>query len=69
MSGTGNDYVGKLNKTRSNRTCADWINYVVNNSINYEYLNDTLYPDMNAQNAKNFCRNPSRTIAGVFFKF
>ncbi|XP_068990496.1 uncharacterized protein [Neodiprion pinetum] len=30
------------------------------------YLNDTLYPEQNVKSASNFCRNPSRNIAGAW---
>ncbi|XP_076247823.1 uncharacterized protein LOC143187497 [Calliopsis andreniformis] len=31
-----------------------------------EYFNDTLYPDGSADDASNYCRNPSRNIAGTW---
>ncbi|XP_053989408.1 uncharacterized protein LOC128881959 [Hylaeus volcanicus] len=31
-----------------------------------EYFNDTLYADGNARSARNYCRNPSRNIAGTW---
>ncbi|KAF5274388.1 hypothetical protein FQA39_LY07268 [Lamprigera yunnana] len=63
MAGTGNDYVGKVNVTRSNRTCNYWVEAFTNNTYP-EYNNDTLFPDISIEDAENFCRNPSRTIAG-----
>lgn len=63
MAGTGNDYIGKLNTTRSNRTCQFW-NTNTPHPINSTYLNGTLYADQNVTLAKNFCRDPSRNIAG-----
>ncbi|XP_031329479.1 uncharacterized protein LOC116160424 [Photinus pyralis] len=64
VAGTGNDYIGKLNKTRSRRTCRNWINALSNNGRFSEYLNDTLFTDMTVKDADNFCRNPTRSIAG-----
>lgn len=83
MAGTGNDYIGKVSVTRSNRTCQTWaspqkltttvkpINATkkVKRGVRYhrvdrEYLNGSLYADMSAEAALNFCRNPSRSIAG-----
>lgn len=64
MAGTGNDYIGQLNRTRSNKTCAYWTTILKNDTNNIHLLNDTLYPDMSSADAKNFCRNPSRSIAG-----
>ena len=34
--------------------------------VNSEYFNDTLYPDHSARNASNYCRDPSRNIAGTW---
>ncbi|XP_076666475.1 plasminogen isoform X2 [Andrena cerasifolii] len=31
-----------------------------------KYFNDSLYPDGSAKNASNYCRNPSRNIAGTW---
>ncbi|KAF5275199.1 hypothetical protein FQR65_LT04231 [Abscondita terminalis] len=64
MAGTGNDYVGKLNVTRSNRTCANWSEYLSKNPEHSNFLNDTLYPDLKLEDAGNFCRNPSKSIGG-----
>lgn len=100
MAGTGNDYIGRVNVTRSNRTCQVWSTQnpkqnqtiVSNNTIlgttktskthnatnsskiiargiqkhrvDPEFLNGSLYADMSAESALNFCRNPSRSIAG-----
>lgn len=95
MAGTGNDYIGKVNVTRSNRTCQRWYvpqklpvnttelanstttvnpnnkNVAVRHAddvqyhhVDSEYLNGSLYAEMSAEIAANFCRNPSRTIAG-----
>ncbi|XP_074036621.1 tyrosine-protein kinase hopscotch isoform X2 [Leptinotarsa decemlineata] len=65
MAGTGNDFIGSLSTTRSNRTCAPWvIDTFSMNAVNTKIWNDTLFPDMTAIKAKNFCRNPSRNISG-----
>lgn len=132
MAGTGNDYIGKLNVTRSNRTCQFWIDNTAkkNNTnstlktnsatktnltikrnshlkrstnvkistekttplilkgfrkrflgliskkekvfhrhpVKKKYLNDSLYADTNALDAQNYCRNPSRDIAGSYYQ-
>lgn len=34
--------------------------------VNPEYFNDTLYPEHSARNASNYCRDPSRNIAGTW---
>lgn len=91
MAGTGNDYIGKMNVTRSNRACQRWlvrtnnisnetnmnttanlnvtlnrrnINVIQYHEVDPQFLNGSLYADMSAEVAENFCRNPSRTIAG-----
>lgn len=38
----------------------------VGSTVFQEYFNDTLYPEGSARNASNYCRNPSRNIAGVW---
>lgn len=58
MAGTGNDYIGMVNSTRSHRTCINW----TKNKL--KIWNDTLFPDMTAEKAENFCRNPARDISG-----
>ncbi|KAL6258952.1 hypothetical protein P5V15_008878 [Pogonomyrmex californicus] len=35
-------------------------------SINRAYLNDSLYPERSVRKANNYCRNPSRNIAGTW---
>ncbi|KAG5896415.1 hypothetical protein JTB14_022498 [Gonioctena quinquepunctata] len=65
MAGTGNDYIGSLSTTRSNRTCAPWVfDSFATRAPNRKIWNDTLFPDMAAVKAKNHCRNPSRNISG-----
>lgn len=64
MAGTGNDYVGHLMITRSNRECQDWFNAVSIHPEEKDYLNETLFADLSLQDIMNFCRNPSRDIAG-----
>uniref|UniRef100_A0A6P7G073 Uncharacterized protein LOC114336079 isoform X1 n=2 Tax=Diabrotica virgifera virgifera TaxID=50390 RepID=A0A6P7G073_DIAVI len=94
MAGTGNDYSGTLNRTRSNRTCNAWVTETfldTNSSLknsSIEFLlkkdypelsttpvsteaqnpvwNDTLFPEGSSAKAENFCRNPSRNIAGTW---
>lgn len=65
MAGTGNDYIGGINITRSNRTCARWDfqNSPVNPMLQIRW-NNTLFADMSATKADNMCRNPSRDVAG-----
>lgn len=96
MAGTGNDYVGQLNFTRTNRTCQFWYddtnditsfpeNHTTASSVKLnkikrtesvsskfqlhtvkqEYLNDSLFGDTSKVKAENYCRNPSRDIAGI----
>ncbi|XP_017755449.1 PREDICTED: uncharacterized protein LOC108547430 [Eufriesea mexicana] len=38
----------------------------VGSTVFQEYFNDTLYPEGSAKNASNYCRNPSRNIAGAW---
>lgn len=35
-------------------------------NINQAYLNDSLYPEHSVQKASNYCRDPSRNIAGTW---
>lgn len=94
MAGTGNDYIGKVSVTRSNRTCQTWstlkpnktkfaneTEYITSTTetinttkitrhkvryhkVDPEFQNGSLYADLSAEAALNFCRNPSRSIAG-----
>lgn len=84
MAGTGNDYIGKVNTTRTNRTCRPWYTPKSSSDKNFsfdnetlnasepvywhkvprELLNNSLYADMSVEDAQNFCRNPSRNLAG-----
>lgn len=34
--------------------------------VHQAYLNNSLYPEHNVQHANNYCRNPSRNIAGTW---
>lgn len=34
--------------------------------VDQAYLNDSLYPERSVQNASNYCRDPSRNIAGTW---
>ena len=38
----------------------------LNSKHSQKYYNDSLYPDGSAKNASNYCRNPSRNIAGTW---
>ncbi|XP_018333322.1 uncharacterized protein LOC108742562 isoform X2 [Agrilus planipennis] len=58
LAGTGNDYVGKLNITRSNRSCMAWT------ATSFKSYNETLFADKKIEDAKNYCRNPTRNLAG-----
>ncbi|KAJ8985905.1 hypothetical protein NQ317_010662 [Molorchus minor] len=65
IAGTGNDYIGSLAQTRSNRTCRTWV--FSNDSLNAQYMesfSDLKFADLNASLAKNYCRNPSRDPSG-----
>lgn len=65
IAGTGNDYIGGLRTTRSNRTCSSWvINAYTANVMNRQVWNDSLFGDMSIEKAENFCRNPSRDVSG-----
>ncbi|XP_066600635.1 uncharacterized protein [Prorops nasuta] len=35
-------------------------------TVNRKYLNDSLYPEFSVRNASNYCRDPSRNIAGTW---
>ncbi|PSN55984.1 hypothetical protein C0J52_02152 [Blattella germanica] len=63
LAGTGNDYIGPMSITRSNRTCQLWTRNSPH-QVNEKYKNDTLYAERSITLAKNYCRNPSRNIAG-----
>ncbi|XP_044265654.1 uncharacterized protein LOC123011979 [Tribolium madens] len=64
MAGTGNDYVGHLSKTRSNRNCDYWFENVTVHRVESQYANETLYADLSLDDVQNFCRNPSRDVGG-----
>lgn len=70
MAGTGNDYIGKVNTTRTNRTCRPWFASNTSDTLYWHQVpealvNNSLYADLSVETAKNFCRNPSRNIAGI----
>lgn len=70
MAGTGNDYIGTLAVTRSNRSCDNWD--FTNSSLHWKYMklwNESLFADMSVSAAKNFCRNPSRDVSGDEIQF
>ncbi|KAL1488031.1 hypothetical protein ABEB36_015404 [Hypothenemus hampei] len=65
MAGTGNDFIGHLNTTRSGRKCDKWD--VSKESIHPDYMysfNNSYFAEMNSTLAENFCRNPTRDISG-----
>lgn len=66
IAGTGNDYIGILRTTRSNRTCDNWdtTNTTQDNIIHRQIWNNSLFGDMSVEKAENFCRNPSRDVSG-----
>jgi hypothetical protein len=64
MAGTGNDYVGTLSVTRSNRTCDFWFDNATVHNIEQKYLNESLYADKSVNDIQNHCRNPARDMAG-----
>lgn len=72
MAGTGNDYIGTMSVTRSNRTCSLWVKPLSLrpskikpiHPIDPKYQNDTLYAEQSARAANNYCRDPSRSIGG-----
>lgn len=65
IAGTGNDYIGSMRTTRSNRTCASWrASEFTPNMVQRKFWNDSLFGDTTAEKAENFCRNPSRDISG-----
>ncbi|KAJ8925711.1 hypothetical protein NQ315_009558 [Exocentrus adspersus] len=67
MAGTGNDYIGSLTVTRSNRTCDSWIFSNISLHARYKQLwNNSLFADLSAEAANTFCRNPSRDISGCW---
>lgn len=63
LAGTGNDYIGKLNVTRSNRKCQKWTTNAPH-QVNPKYLNGSLFADQDPIKAENFCRDPNRNISG-----
>lgn len=64
MAGTGNDYIGHLAKTRSNRICDYWFENITVHLVEPQYANESLYADLSLDEVQNFCRNPSRDIGG-----
>ncbi|XP_045460766.1 uncharacterized protein LOC123671120 [Harmonia axyridis] len=64
MAGTGNDYTGALNISRSLRYCEPWYSINSTHLHDMSYMNDKLFADMKLEDANNFCRNPSRNPIG-----
>ncbi|XP_050296163.1 uncharacterized protein LOC126736018 isoform X3 [Anthonomus grandis grandis] len=65
MAGTGNDFIGQVSTTRSGRSCDSWS--ISPGSVHHEYMyifNDSYFAEMNAKDARDFCRNPNRDISG-----
>jgi len=48
----GKDYAGSLAKTSSGKTCTAW-------ALSNEYVTSREFPEGNAQDARNKCRNPA----------
>ncbi|XP_047002817.1 uncharacterized protein LOC124620192 [Schistocerca americana] len=63
LAGTGNDFIGPLNVTRSGRQCQPWLDNKPH-KVNQTYLNDTLFAERSLKEARNYCRDPSRNIGG-----
>ncbi|XP_060536177.1 uncharacterized protein LOC132708084 [Cylas formicarius] len=66
IAGTGNDFIGQVSVTRSGRPCDYW-DPNPQKSVHFAYMysfNGSYFAEMNARDAKNFCRNPSRDISG-----
>src|SRR6218665_2718677 len=51
MTRSGVDYAGTQNRTISGSSCIPWLNTAFKNS--------TAFPEGNATDASNYCRNPS----------
>ncbi|RZC37630.1 tyrosine-protein kinase hopscotch [Asbolus verrucosus] len=64
MAGTGNDYMGSLALTRSNRTCDSWFDNITVHPLEHQFINISLFADISLDDVKNYCRNPSRDMAG-----
>ncbi|KAK6624036.1 hypothetical protein RUM44_010894 [Polyplax serrata] len=58
--GTGSDYMGQLNETRSKRGCKPW------SSVMDEVIHINDFPDSSVKDASNFCRNPTNSITGCW---
>ncbi|XP_034933801.1 uncharacterized protein [Chelonus insularis] len=54
----------KINEIRRNLEKKDTIKPI--HPVNPEYFNDTLYPERNAKDASNYCRDPSQSAAGTW---
>ncbi|XP_063919406.1 uncharacterized protein LOC135134614 [Zophobas morio] len=64
MAGSGNDYVGTLSTTRSNRSCEYWFSNTTVHPVEQQYLSETLYADLFLNYTENHCRNPARDMGG-----
>lgn len=63
MSGTGNDYIGSLGVTLTNRTCQRWTAKSPH-AIPQKLVNKETFPELSVGNISNFCRNPTHDLAG-----
>ncbi|KAK3930168.1 Plasminogen [Frankliniella fusca] len=61
LAGTANDYMGARNVSRAGRACEPWA-VAAPPSLS----NGSLYPEQDVKEASNFCRNPSRSVAGAW---
>ncbi|KAL4096525.1 hypothetical protein QTP88_021464 [Uroleucon formosanum] len=57
VAGIATDYLGKLNKTMSNRTCLKWAHHTGEGYA---------FPDKSVSEASNYCRNPTREPTGAW---
>ncbi|KAK9877521.1 hypothetical protein WA026_018629 [Henosepilachna vigintioctopunctata] len=64
IAGTGNDYIGTLNISRSRRYCERWYSPTPVHPHDIHHMDISLFPDENLEDASSFCRNPSRNAIG-----
>ncbi|KAF6213443.1 hypothetical protein GE061_011162 [Apolygus lucorum] len=63
LAGTGDDFMGTINVTRSNKTCQSWTSDSPHNVPHHCRRNEG-FPERSAKKAHNYCRNPNREIGG-----
>lgn len=63
MAGTGNDYIGYLGVTMTNRTCQRWTAKTPH-AIPQKLVNKETFPELSVGSISNFCRNPTHDLAG-----